>query len=235
MSPIRKQEEEEEDVDEGAPSETSSFAVQPTSFLQGLQACAAPIMPRTFTGEGNCDVSSLPLAHLAFLKTNPSANGTAPENARFVPPNLCGRPDIIHEDAEEEDESDYDKEPETRQKEEKPRSRSLPRSTRQSGDVSSVISDEAFGARTAYLESTAMKTAVSGLKKKRRSPGSDTSGTSSKHSEKWQRFFDKKGGSGGRSSEDKSSNEEVSRVDEKYVTEKVEEMMELMAQLSQPT
>jgi hypothetical protein len=36
--------------------------------------------------------------------------------------------------------------------EEKPRPRSNPKSSRQS-DVSSVISDEAFGAKTAYLES----------------------------------------------------------------------------------
>lgn len=233
LSPIRKQ---EEDDDEGAPSEASSFAVQPSSnssFLQRLQACAAPIMPRDKNGEANCGATSLPLAHLAFMKSNPSVNGTPPEKGKFVPPNFCGRPDVIHEDGEEEDDSAVEKGPETRQKEEKLRSRSNPRSSRQSGDVSSVISDEAFGAKTAYLESIAMKVAVSGSKKKRRS-GSDTSGSSSKHSEKWQRFLDKKNGTGERSA-DQSSTGDVSKAAEKYAAEKVEEMMTLMANRSQST
>jgi hypothetical protein len=105
------------------------------------------------------------MAHLAFLRTNPSVNSTSPDkpkSARYLPPNLCSRPnDIVEEDAEKESEQENSKEPETRQKEEKPRPRSNPRSSRQS-DVSSVVSNGAFGAKTAYLESTAMKAAVSG-------------------------------------------------------------------------
>jgi hypothetical protein len=181
------------------------------------------------------------MAHLAFLRTNPSVNGTSPDktkSARFVPPNLCGRPDVIVEeddDTEAESDQENSKEPETRQKQENPRPRSNPRSSRHS-DVSSVISDEAFGAKTAYLESIAMKAAVSGSKKKRRNTnGSDTSSISSKHSEKWQRFLDKKAGASGSPQQEQDINEEVSRTAEKYAAEKVEEMMEMMAQRGRST
>ena len=167
------------------------------------------------------------------MKSNPSVNGT-PEKPRFTPPNLCGRPDVIHEEGEEDD-SVTEKTAESRQREEKPRSRSNPKPIRQkNSDVSSVISDENFGAKTAYFESIAMKAAVSGSKKKRRSTGSDTSGSSSKHSEKWQRFLDKKGAKDAKSPGDKSSSDEVSKAAEKYAAEKVEEMMEMMARRSQP-
>jgi hypothetical protein len=65
LSPIRVQ---EDDDDDAAPSETSSAAVQPTSFLQRLQACSAPIMPRTTANNGEADCNAVPMAHLAFLR-----------------------------------------------------------------------------------------------------------------------------------------------------------------------
>jgi hypothetical protein len=144
---------------------------------------------------------------------------------------------IVEEDDDTEDESHQEnsKSPETRQKIEQSRSQSNPRSSRHS-DVSSVISDEAFGAKTSYLEAIAMKAAVSGSKKKRRNTtgsktGSEASSTSSKHSEKWQRFLDKKAaGASGSPQQEQDVNEEVSRTAEKYAAEKVEEMMEIMSQ-----
>jgi len=240
LSPIRVQHDEDDEAERF--SDTSSAIVQPStssSFLQRLQACAAPIMPRN-NGVDDANCGAVPMAHLAFLRTNPSLNASPEKqrSSRFAPPNFCGRPDVIVEGDEDDDEQSgaHEKARESHNQRDKPRSRSNPRPSRQS-DVGSVISEEAFGAKTAYLEAIAMKTAVSGSKKsKRKSTGSDTGGSvSSRHSEKWQRFLDKKGSATASSQGEQGSNNDVSRAAEKYAAEKVEEMMEMMAQRNNTT
>jgi hypothetical protein len=106
-----------------------------------------------------------------------------------------------------------------------------------------------FGAKTAYLEALALKTAVSNKKKedaKRNatsrkngaeedglsdtgnSPSVVSSATEQSHSQAWQSFLERKKSNSGRktgSSAKSSSDNDVSRAAEKYATEKVEEMM----------
>ena len=238
LSPIRVQ---HEDDDAERFSETSSAAVQPSTsstFLQRLQACAAPIVPRSSSNNDDANCNAVPLAHLAFLRTNPSLNGTPEKqrSSRFAPPNLCGKPDVIVEEDEEEDlDTSNEKSRDRSEQQIRPtRSGSNQRQSKQS-DVGSVISEEAFGAKTAYLDAIAMKTAVSGSKKKKkRSAGSDVS-VSSRHSEKWQRFLESKGSKSSVSEQaDSNKTDDVSRAAEKYAAEKVEEMMEIMAQRNKP-
>ena len=188
---------------------------------------------------------NVPGAHLAFLQNNNRPG--AKQMAKFLPPALCGRPDVIVEEEEGEDDTVDLKdlhlsEEQAKDRQLPSRSRSDPSGKNKSSrsgnnDVSSVISDE-FGAKTAYLEAIAMRTAVSGSKKsKRRSTGSSvvSSGSSSRnsgrHSEQWQQFLDRKNASKGSNDDmrSKQSSEEVSKAAEKYAAEKVEEMMEMMA------
>jgi hypothetical protein len=229
LSPIQNVHDDDDEDDDEAPSEVSTGVAQGTTFLERLQACAAPMMPKSM-GEGgqgaNCN--PMPMAHLNFLRNNPSATGSPQEqggrpSSKFVPPNLCGKPDIISE--EDEDASGVDMDTEALRKDESRSSKSNPRSSRQGGDMSSVISDEQFGQKTAYLEALAMKAAVSGSKKNRksRSSGPETGADSEKHSESWQRFLDRKATS---RSEDQ---EDVSRAADKYAEAKVDRMMENMA------
>ena len=71
--------------------------IEQGSFLKRLSACAAQF------SYSDSNQNSMPMAHLAFLKTNPPVTrGTAPtlasrSSGRFVPPNLCGRPETIIE------------------------------------------------------------------------------------------------------------------------------------------
>ncbi|KAG7339527.1 hypothetical protein IV203_034524 [Nitzschia inconspicua] len=252
LSPIRHDESDSDFV----PSETSTQVVQGTTFLQRLQACAAPIV----TKSAECGPGVPMAAHLAFLRSNPAMGGT-PEKysttkATAPPATLCGRPDVIVEEDDEETEAEtVDDAPSPAPV--KSRSRSNPRSSRQKDDVSSVISDE-FGAKTAYFEALAMKAAVSGgSKKKKRSPGSDVSGSthsktsvaSSKHSDKFQQFLDRRASKSDTSSQaapapppppppsfpppmpkskPPTGRQDVSSRAERYASEKVEEMIETM-------
>lgn len=253
LSPIRKRGEYDDEgaPSEVAPSESSSIAVQPTSFLERLQACAAPIttkatacaapiatkatecaapiIPRNKEGEATCDATSMPLAHLNFMKTNPAVSGQSPRKSKFVPPNLCGRPDIIQEEEEDEEEISAVKESESPKKS---KSIPLPSSlSKKSDDVSSVISDQAFGAKSAYLESIAMKAAVSsGSKRSKRKSrsGSDVSSSTSRHSDKWQKFLEKKASPSATSPRDG----DVSKAAQKYASDRVDEMMQTMAKRS---
>jgi hypothetical protein len=236
ISPIRAQLDYDSDP---APSESSAGPTQNSSFFKRLQACAGPILPRMGPNGAGCD--AVPMSHLAFLRTNPSVNGspTAPEGAsRFIPPTLCGRPDVIIE--EDEDGTIHTKDPKKESEssgKERSSSRSKSRSSsRKNGisDVSSVISDE-VGAKTAYFEALAMDMAVSGSKKKRRPASTSSeadSSASSKNSEKWQQFLERKKASGISPGKSRSSTDEVSKAAEKYAAEKVEEMMEVMAERS---
>lgn len=264
ISPIQQVHEDDDGSENGAPSEASTGFVQGNTFMQRLQACAAPMMPRT-SASGNSDGKSfqeancnpgIPLAHLAFMRTNPAATGSSPEKnsrssaSRFVPPSFCGKPDIIVEEDEndlalgEEDSKKKQKtlaslSPSEKRSLDLPRSRSASRGGRQ-GDMSSVISDEMTGGnKTAYLEAIAMKAAVSGSKKRRSrsTTGSDVSastGTSNnKHSESWQKFLDKKKKNSSTPPSAEITEQDVSKAAEKYASEKVDQMMSMMAARAQ--
>jgi hypothetical protein len=225
LSPIRV----EPEFVEAPPSDAGGGPPEETSFLQRLQACAGPILPRS--AQFGDEADSVPMAHLAFLRTNPSANKSPGANqgaSRFLPPSLCGRPDVIVEedDDDETDTVDVIRPNSEKQRELKPRLRPNPRAS----DVSSVISDE-FGANTSYLDAIAMRTAVSGSKKKsnRHSTGSSDTSGKSKHSEKWQQFLERKSLSGASPPESRTGSADVSVAAEKYAAEKMEEMMETMA------
>eukprot|EP00536_Pseudo-nitzschia_multiseries_P006752 jgi/Psemu1/324465/estExt_fgenesh1_pg.C_1470005 len=198
LSPIRHHNDDTES-DFGQNSEASTAVLQGTTFLQRLQACAAPVMK----GGTNCASEGPISAHLAFLRNNPGVGGSPEKN---TPPSnlvsrgksgilqasagMCGRPGVIVED--DEDESTVEESVPSRSPMQSPpppnmnknaqdinsRSRSNPRSRQSANkdDLSSVISD-GFGAKSAYLEAIAMKAAVAGgsKKKKRRSTGSEAS------------------------------------------------------------
>ena len=269
LSPIRHDDTDSE-YSKSVVSEASTAFVQGTTFLQRLQACAAPIV---YKSSNNCNSEGPISAHLAFLRSNPNVTGSSPEAAK--PSNdststsrrileassgLCGRPDVIVEDDDENSEGETTQSTMNNRQDKKKKSttkssRSDPRS-RQNDDLSSVISD-GFGAKSAYLEALAMKAAVSGgssKKKKRRSTGSDTSvaTNSSKHSEKFKQFLDRRSppnkdsdNSNNRQSPPKEQeqplpskkppiptggrSELLSNRAEKYASEKVNEMMDVMA------
>lgn len=226
LSPIRNvHDDDDEDDDDETPSEVSTSVAQGTTFLQRLQACAAPMMPKS-TMEGGINCNPLPVAHLAFMRNNSAANTGNPDQAkstsRLFPSGLWSKPDIIVEEDDDE-KAGGEKGEEDRQQGNQEQPRSSTPSGRQRGDMSSVISDEQFGQKTAYLEAIAMKAAVSGSKKNRKTRSSGSSDTgSSKHTESWQRFLDKKKGT----SEDSS---DVQGAAERYASEKVEEMIGSMS------
>ncbi|KAL3924707.1 MAG: hypothetical protein SGILL_000879 [Bacillariaceae sp.] len=248
LSPIRHDESDSDFVQ----SEASTNIPVPSTFLQRLQACAAPVVNKT---SASCGPNAPMAAHLAFLRSNPTVGGVekdAPgKAARSAPPNLCGKPDVIVEE-DETDEEDSKVAPAPPSKPEKSRSRSNPRSSRQKDDLSSVVSDE-FGAKAAYFEALAMKAATGGSKKKKsRSTGSDVSGStaskhsgaSSKHSEKFQQFLDRRSSKSGDASsppqparampDTKPPRSDVSSRAERYAAEKVDEMIDAMGSNQQP-
>jgi hypothetical protein len=248
ISPIQTQD-EDDSVGDGTSSnkyESTSDTgtnIEQGSFFKRLSACAAPIIPRQFAQHFSGD-DSMPMAHLAFLKTNPTVTrGTQSTSAgngsasRFVPPTLCGRPDTIIEDASEGT---------------SPlqangagnifRSTPLTPSTASTNDFkssSSIVSGE-FGAKTSYLESLAMKAAVADPKRsgsrsrsrgKSRSGSSEASASSKQSSEKWNEFVERKSHAGVSPGQTRSSTD-ISKASEKYAAEKVEQMMEAMSSKS---
>lgn len=214
-------------------SEASTAAFQPNTFMGRLQACAAPMATKVQNSAAAC-APGVPMgAHLAFLKNNPSLNGSSPQNkngaGKFVPPHLCGRPDVINED---DDISRVTDVPRSRSN---PRAFSNPKSNK--SDVSSVISDEMSGSKSAFLESMAMKAAVRSSSRSKRRPtssGSEASGASSQpkvSSEKWQQFLDKKKSGDAESvTTPRSQASSVSRAAEKYAAKKVQEMQRSQSQ-----
>jgi hypothetical protein len=247
ISPIQTQDEDDSvgDGSSGNKYETTSDTgtnIEQGSFFKRLSACAAPIIPRQFSQHFGDD--SVPMAHLAFLKTNPpltrgtpSASAGNRSASRFVPPTLCGRPDTILEDANEGTSplqasgagNNF-------------RSTPLTHSTSNTNDFkssSSVVSGE-FGAKTSYLESLAMKAAVADPKRsgsrsksrgKSRSGSSETSTSSKQSSEKWNEFIERKSQTGASPGQMRSSTD-ISKASEMYAAEKVEEMMEAMSSKS---
>ena len=150
------------------------------SFFKRIAECAAPIMP------GNND--SIPSAHLSFMRNSQRGSSS------ILPTNLCARPDTVHheevtEKASRDCEETID---ESRASSRKNSSRSRA--------PSSVVSED-FGAKTAYLEAIAMKTAVSKPKRSEsrrrgRASSSVVSSASSQHSEKWKALLERKRASG---------------------------------------
>jgi len=194
------------------------------NFFKRLAECAAPVMPR-----GN--PSGLQKPHLAFLTPNGAEN-------RFMPANLCGRPDT--EDDEIQDYSTQSEGPASERPQgpaiadEKPKTKVRSKASRsRTSETNSSVTSEDFGAKTAYLEALAMKTAVSkprnsSRRRDRPSGSSVVSTSSSAHSEKWKAFLERKRSS--TPSKMRSSNaSDVSKAAEKYAAEKVEEMMSIMS------
>lgn len=247
ISPIQAREDgyddDEDDEDEGsrgmeAVSDTGTN-IEQGSFFKRLQACAAPMMPR-YSQSQPVDGNTVPSSHLAFLRSPPQSGG-ASSSAHFIAPNLCARPDTISEEVEA-----LPSPIETARSSSSKRSKQRSSPRYGGSEVRSITSDDGFGAKTSYLESLAMEVAVSKPKrhgsrgrasdeKSRSSNVSDVS-TSSRRSEKWQEFVDRK--SLGISPEKRRTesavsgsdySSEVSKAAERYAARQVEEMMEAMA------
>jgi len=200
-------------------------------FLGRLASCAAPMVPKRLQ-----DSSADAMAHLAFLRTN-----NQDSKGRFVPPHLCGRPDIIKEEGSEAGQPKGN----NRRATFSAGDFKTKDSSQAKGDTQSVISED-FGAKTAYLEALAMKTAVSKPRSSSRSgsrgrsarssAASDISSNSTKsHTEKWRDFLDKKRRASASASPSKvrpSNTSDASAAAETYAAKKVEEMMAIMASRS---
>jgi len=202
------------------------------TFLQRLTECAAPVM------NSSSKMGDLPSAHLAFLRSHPAASTPQQQSntsAMFSTGGFCGRPDVIHEDDEEEksEKSDQHKRQNSMEKSERKKS-----SEHQTGPAS-VVSDD-FGQKTAYLEAIAMRAAVSKPTKKRRSKGDGSSSvvsTASGHSEKWKAFLERKksGLSADMASSRNSNVTDVSKAAERYAAAKVKEFRSKSAPKSRPS
>jgi hypothetical protein len=192
------------------------------SFFQRLAECAAPVMP---TSNGQ-----IPTAHLNFMKSQSSVRA------------FCGRPDDVVDERGAKVKPVPDIKPDNHKKmikktqSEQIRSISVPRSSN-----SSVVSED-FGAKTAYLEAIAMKTAVSNPKRSgsrsrsgRSTASSVVSSTQSQHSEKWKAFLERKKASGALGVSRLSSSSDVSKAADRYASEQVEQMKNRMSSRPQST
>jgi hypothetical protein len=240
------------DAHSSAPPEGSDFSDGNEinkSFLNRLAGCAAPMLPRRLS-----DSDATPMAPLAFLRTNPQDGKSA--SSRFMPQYICGgRPDVIIEEEgetgeptasnEETNTVGNGKDSTDKQRPTQPQIRDIKtQGSEVRTDTRSVISED-FGAKTAYLEALAMKTAVSkprrssdSRRRDRSSSASETtSSTSKSHSrEKWREFLEaRKAASGASPGKFRSSGSEASVAAESYAAKKVEEMMEMMASRSKST
>ena len=210
------------------------------TFLGRLASCAAPMVPKRIQN-GSADA----LAHLAFLRTSNQQDGKN-TNSRFMPPHLCGRPEVILEESE----ADERQEPTPTSKARASQSMSSQsmndikaKGSEVRNDTRSVISED-FGAKTAYLEALAMKTAVSKPRTRsgsrgrgsRSSAASDISSNSTRsHKEKWREFLDKKARAGASPGKGRGNGSDASAAAESYAAKKVEEMMAMMASRSKST
>ena len=264
LSPIRQTDESYSEYGtrtSDVASEASTSVIQGTTFLQRIQACAAPIVTKgsqfAKNQNINCNTEGTNISsHLAFLRNTPDKKGGILQASA----GLCGT-------EAGEDDSTFQSSVQTPTKsqssgrKDRSRSKSNPRSRQNNkDDLSSVVSD-GFGAQSAYLEAIAMKAATGGKKKKKRPQGSEASATSasatsskpsgvsgvsgsSKHSDKFQQFLDRRASRESspsqhqqqhqhqqQNSEEKppSGRSEVSNRAEKYASEKVNEMMDSMA------
>ncbi len=251
LSPIRHDESDSEYGTRASTvvSEASTSVVQGTTFLQRLQACAAPVVTKgkQFAQNQNCSSDGPIAQQLAFLRNTPGATSSK-GGILQASAGLCGKPDTISEVGEDGSTvgESLQTTPTNDRSVRKERSRSNPRSRQNKDDLSSVVSD-GFGAQSAYLEAIAMKAATGGKKKKKRpqSEASAASGTrpsseasaKSGHSEKFQQFLDRRASreSGEIPQQQQQQQKEqeelpdVSSRAEKYASEKVNEMMDSMA------
>lgn len=209
-------------------------------FLVRLAGCAAPMM-RKGSQQGT-DA----LVHLAFLRPNPPEDKNA--NSTFVPQYFCGRPDVILEEANEGDEGDNSieekkvTERDERQPMKNPQVQGsqafLPTrvAAEARADSHSVISED-FGAKTAYLEALAMKTAISKPRRsdsrrwERSSVASDVSSNASKlqQKERWRDFLDRKWNLGASPGKSRAGSDTTASAAENYAAKKVDEMMAIMS------
>lgn len=202
------------------------------TFLGRLASCAAPMVPQRIQN-GSADA----LAHLAFLRTNNQQEG----KPRFMPPHLCGRPEVILEEGDSEEHRDHQRTAEAKVAQSMSDIKS--KGSDLKGDTRSVISED-FGAKTAYLEALAMKTAVSKPSKRsgsrgrgsRSSAASDiSSGSTKSHKEKWREFLDKKQRASASPAKIRGNTSDASAAAETYAAKKVEEMMAAMSSRSKST
>jgi len=222
ISPIRaKDEQSDTDMDDDPVSEAygpTEEERQPSSIMKRLTECAAPMMPN---------------------RMSPNSGAS-----RFLPTTLCGRPDVDEPDesiASSSAQSTTSPSGDVKRSgsfgDEKPKSRSSPKK-RQTDNLpvssSSVVSED-FGAKTAYLEALAMRTAVSKPKRSssarrdRSSASSVTSGSTVQSSARWKEFLERKKATG---ASPKGSQSDVSKAAERYASEKVEEIMSKMSSSS---
>lgn len=254
LSPIRQADESDSEYLSTVQSEASTSVLQGTTFLQRLQACAGPVV----TKGGQLAAKGAVAASEFAKKQNCSPEGSMDVKAQFAAmrqrqgilqasAGLCGPTETISEVGEDDttfQSSMLSKSPSMSRE----RSRSNPRSRQKSDDMSSVVSD-GFGSQSAYLEAIAMKAATGGKKKKKRSQGSEVSAASggpsevsgssagnSKHSEKFQQFLDRRASREASSPPQQISTErppsgrpDVSSRAEHYASEKMNEMMDSMA------
>ena len=256
LSPIRQDDDSDYSKSQ-AVSEASTAKLQGNTFFQRIQACASS----GYNGGNtvNCNSAGSIASHLSFLRHNPGEKGQNDKLTNSTPQNrilqvssrLCGRPDVIAEEDEATIAETVDRKDGENQSSEKPRSQSNPRSKRNNkDDLSSVISD-GFGAKSAYLEAIAMRAAVSSgsTKKKRRSPESDASASTftSKKSDKFQQFLERRSSKDSDTSKYQSQPKEekqmlpskeppigrpevsVASRAERYASEKMNAMMDSMA------
>jgi hypothetical protein len=217
VSPIDKKSEFEE-FEQGSEAYGPAAGEQ-RSFLQRLSECAAPIMPTQRASLG-------------------------PTGSRFAPPALCGKEDSV-DDRDESMKTSQSINAYERQHmrsssfgDDKPRSKPSSRSRlhpeTMKVSTSSVVSED-FGAKSAYLEAIARKTAVSKPRPNSRRrgersiAGSSVATNSTAHSERWKEFLDKKKAAGASPVSSRASDADVTRAAEKYANDKVNELMAKMS------
>jgi len=234
ISPIHTQDEDESQMEMKEPSDTG--AVEQATFMQRMTATCAPILPRQFSGKRSED-DSVPMAHLAFMRTNPNASGestqgsstrgssTRGSSSRYVPAALCGRPDIIVEEGDDT----------TGTQNSDSKGSSVKKINSRSG---STMASADYETNSAYLDSIASKSNTTkstqrSNSRKLRSNASDvsTSSKQSSSSEAWKAFLERKRATQNAPSSSKSTSD-VSQAAEKYAAKKVEEMMAVMSERS---
>jgi len=233
------------------------------TFFQRLTECAAPVMAAStapctgpvISSGAQSNEDTVPMAHLAFLRSSSQA-GSKPVTSKFIPPALCGRMGMVQDDADSQISveawaeggelskakrgADEGNSGQRSRSVSAGRSRSHSRSRGKSngmGSAASVVSDDGFGAKTAYLDAIAMRAAVSkprrsdSRRRSGRSSASVTSNASSSqnsHSEQWKSFLERKKAREASPSRSRPGSS-LGIAAEKYASEKVEEMMESLA------
>ena len=180
------------------------------SIFKRLTECASPILPEGCANPTIVDDTGkeVPVSHLEFLKKSKVAGSLR----EIAPSTLCGRPDTIYEE-------DRD---------------GRRRSTKKSASTSSVASGSGFGAKNAYLDAVALKTATRGRSSSTGRPSSRGRSSSSQRSERssesWQGFLERRSASKSPGPSRPPTSPPAANVSaEQKAAQKVEEMMKAMA------